>query len=230
MTKKLFILATVMLCASLVYYGLGKTEYVANTKSEVTDTKKSPNSTVMTVSTSNLEGVYTAAADEKDCKAKKMTLEVLASSTSYMTEEFIDCRSPVEMKSWDGTWQEVDGNLVIGLKNGEQSEKFNFLVDKTGRVIKLSSKEPAILFTKTSFKNYKSEYKNISAEYGQYGEGYFVRLWSPNGVLLASLVRDTKDNASYTDGVYVWEVGATSTLLSASSTNETFVEQPDEQN
>lgn len=230
MTKKLFILAIIMLLLSLAYYGVGRLDSTADKVSAETSTRNNGGVEIVATATLEFEGIYTTAVNEKDCETKKMTLEILASSTSYLTEEFMDCKTPVEMKSWEGGWQDVGGKLVINLKNSEQSQTFNLSVDKNGKSIKLNSTEPTAVFTKTNLKNYKSEYKNISAEYGQYGKEYFVRLWSPNGVLLTTLLRDSGSDSRYTDGTYVWMVGATSTLLSASSTSETFIEQTNEQN
>jgi membrane-bound inhibitor of C-type lysozyme len=230
MTKKLFFIALAMLSISILYYSFQKLQSYTVNKATVRSITIAQNSATIPTTTSEFEGIYTATGEEKECNTKRMTLEALASSTSYLTEEFVNCKIPVEMKSWNGTWQEADGKFVVDIKNGEQSQKFDLSVDRSGDAVKLSSAEPKLTFIKTNFKNYKSKYKNISVEYGQYGEEYFARLWSLNGVLLASLMRDINDNTSYTDGAYVWKVGATSTLLSASSTNETFVEQSDEQN
>lgn len=228
MTKKLFIVAVMMLSASILYYGFQKFQSDTSEKTQVTNTSAPQNSAAIGTTTSEFEGIYTAAGDEKDCRAKRMTLEILASSTSYLTEEFLDCKTKKEIKSWEGSWKQESEALNVDLKNGAEEQKLNSVISKNVSNIMLQSTNPKISFLKTNFKNYKSEYKNISAEYGQYGEEYFVRLWAPNGVLLATLARDSVNNSRYTDGTYVWEMGATSTLLSASSTNETFIEQHDE--
>lgn len=227
MTKKLFIIAMMMLCASFIYYGFEKLQILDNTESKVVN---ADDSIVASASTSEVAGIYTAAVDEKDCKNKKMTLEVLASSTSFLTEEFVDCKAEKELKSWEGNWRQEGDVLSVGLKSDTEEQKFDFVITKNTENTTLQSNTPKVNFVKTNFKNYKSEYKNISAEYGQYSEEYFVRLWAPNGVLLATLKRDPMNNYKYTDGAYTWEIGATSTLLSASSTNETFIEQTNEQN
>lgn len=209
MTKKLFLLALFFIIVSLGYY------FYSENKNNVPEVGEQAPKQI--TSTSTIIGVYTGMVSGDECKTILSTIELLDKNEVFITNEPKNCKATTT-ENIEGVWQETIDSVIINNKEGKNLMEFGKAGDE------LVQKNAPSTFKKTVFKNYISEYKNITAEYGSYGVQEFVRLWAPNGVLLTTLIKASTSN-KFSNKMYSWENRQKDTILTSSTTEEIFVEE-----
>jgi hypothetical protein len=206
MSKKIFFLAIALLAVSVIY-GLWKFNIDAPKELSATST-----TTQTEVATSSIaEGTYTAFLSAEGCKGREVTLEIQADKTAYLTEDFIGCEPKKDSFVRGGTWSLEAQNLLLDLTDNNNQ--------KSNLTLNLADFKPT---TMSFFTNKKNE--SLAIQKGFYGPTEFVRLWKGEKDFLGTLYKK-EGSGGFANETYTWKVGATTSELISSSTNEIYTQK-----